>query len=104
VIIYLITSLPSIIAATHHHHHLPTETMHPTLEFPIHPRENGPLVRWPPPALKNFIANVLAHPSSPLIPVISWFYGTPFVLLWIKVRLQSLWTGKPMLQSIVPTE
>jgi hypothetical protein len=48
------------------------------------------------------LANLLTHPL--VVPLISYFYASPFVLLWARVRLSCLIKGRKPQAPIAPSD
>lgn len=55
-----------------------------------------------PRSLQRVLAKLLTHPL--VVPLISYAYAAPFLILWARVRLASLLKGKKMLAPIAPTD
>lgn len=55
-----------------------------------------------PPAVQRFLAGLLTHPL--VVPLISYFYASPFLLLWARVQLTGLVKGRKPQAPIAPSD
>lgn len=75
---------------------------HSSSSTPSNPSVSFSFLPNPPRAVHRFIAGLLTHPL--IVPLISYFYASPFLLLWAKVRLVCLIKGQKPQAPIAPSD